>query len=83
LPPAIRHAAEAIKANTDKQQDELGSICLEAHKLAVSIINTAEFQLGQREDPDAAGCRRIARQWDVVYVNDDSPRPSARSDSQP
>lgn len=68
---AKRKAAEAAKANTDKQQNELGALYPDAQKLAVSIINTVEFQLSQREDLDDAGCRRIARQWGVVYLNDD------------
>lgn len=64
-------ASEVAKANTGKQQTELAAIYPDAQKLAVSIINTVEFTLGEREDLDDPGRRRIARLWGVVYVNDD------------
>lgn len=66
-----RAASEAAKLHTDTQQGELAVLYTEAQKLAVSIINTIEFHLGERPDLDDAGRRRIARHWGVVYVNDD------------
>jgi len=77
---AKRAAAEAAKLNTDTQQGELAALYPEAQKLAVSLINTVEFQLGERDDLDAAGRRRIARLWGVVYINDDG---SAAEESPP
>jgi len=68
---AKRAASEAAKLNTDTQQGELAALYPEAQKLAVSLINTVEFNLGEREDLDDAGRRRIARAWGVVYVNED------------
>lgn len=68
---SIRAAAEAAKLNTDTQQNELAALYPEAQKLAVSLINTIEFNLGERDDLDDAGRRHIARLWGVVYINDD------------
>ena len=68
---AKRSASEAAKLNTDTQQGELAALYPEAQKLAVSIINTVEFNLGERDDLDDSGRRRIARAWGVVYVNED------------
>jgi hypothetical protein len=68
---AKRAASEAAKLNTDTQQGELAALYPEAQKIAVSLINTIEFNLGEREDLDDAGRRRIARAWGVVYVNED------------
>ena len=66
-----RAASETAKLHTDTQQGELASLYPEAQKLAVSLINTIEFHLAERDDLDAPGRRRIARAWGVVYVNDD------------
>lgn len=69
---AAAHAAsETAKQNTDTQQGELAALYPEAQRLAVSLINTIEYQLGERPDLDAPGRRRIARAWGVVYINDD------------
>ena len=68
---AKRAASEAAKLFTDTQEGELAAIYPEAQKLAVSLINTVEFNLGEREDLDDSGQRRIARVWGVVYVNSD------------
>jgi hypothetical protein len=66
-----RAAAEAAKLDTDTEQGEAAAMYPEAQKLAVSIINTIEFHLSEREDLDAPGRRHIARAWGVVYINDD------------
>jgi hypothetical protein len=54
----------------------------EAQKLAVSRINTIEFNLSERSDLDDAGRRRIACAcaWVVVYVYEDG---SATKDEAP
>ena len=66
-----RAAAETAKLHTDTEEGELAILYPAAQKLAVSLINTIEFHLAEREDLDAPGRRRIARAWGVVYVNDD------------
>jgi len=68
---AKRTASETAKDKTDREQNELSALYAEAQKLAVSIVNTVEFRLGERDDLDDAGRRRIARLWGVVYVNSD------------
>jgi hypothetical protein len=68
---AARAASETAKLYTDTQQGELATLYPEAQALAVSLINTIEYQLGERLDLDAPGRRRIARAWGVVYINDD------------
>jgi hypothetical protein len=68
---AARAASETAKLNTDTQQGELAALYPEAQALAVSLINTVEYHLGERPDLDAPGRRRIARAWGVVYINDD------------
>ena len=68
---AKRAAAETAKLDTDTEQNEVAALYPEAHALAVSIINTIEFNLSERPDLDAPGRRRIARAWGVVYINDD------------
>jgi hypothetical protein len=68
---AKRAASETAKLNTDTQEGELAALYPEAQKLAVSLINTIEFTLGEREGLDDSGMRRIARAWGVVYVNED------------
>ncbi len=68
---AARAASETAKLNTDTQQGELAVLYPAAQALAVSIINTIEYQLGERTDLDAPGRRRIARAWGVIYINDD------------
>jgi hypothetical protein len=64
-------ASETAKLNTDTQQGELAVLYPEAQALAVSLINTIEYNLGERLDLDAPGRRHIARAWGVVYINDD------------
>jgi hypothetical protein len=68
---AKRAAAETAKLHTDTQQGEAAAMYPEAHALAVSILNTIEFNLSERPELDAAGRRRIARAWGAVYINDD------------
>ena len=68
---AARAASETAKLNTDTQQGELAVLYPAAQALAVSIINTIEYNLGERSDLDAPGRRRIARAWGVIYINDD------------
>jgi len=75
-----RAASEAAKLNTDTQEGELARLYPEAQKLAVSLINTIEFNLDERANLDDAGRRRIARQWGVVYVNNDG---TAAQDPEP
>ena len=68
---AAHAASETAKLNTDTQQGELAVLYPAAQALAVSLINTIEFNLAERTDLDAPGRRRIARAWGVVYINDD------------
>jgi len=68
-------ASDRAKAFTDQQQNELALIYPEAQKLAVSICNTVEFNLGERDGLDAAGQRAIARKWGVVYIYDSNETP--------
>jgi hypothetical protein len=64
-------ASQQAQAFTDLQQNELAAIYPAAQKLAVSICNTVEFNLGERDDLDDAGRRNIAVLWGVVYIYDD------------
>lgn len=64
----LHRQSEAAKAHTDRQQEELGALYPEAQKLAVSICNTVEFNLSEREALESGGRRRIARLWGVVYI---------------
>ncbi|MES2440391.1 MAG: hypothetical protein V4584_15080 [Verrucomicrobiota bacterium] len=68
---AKRAASETAKLTTDTEQGQAAGLYPEAHALAVSILNTVEFQLSERPELDAPGRRRIARAWGAVYVNDD------------
>jgi hypothetical protein len=48
-------ASQSAQAFTDQQQNELAALYPDAQKLAVSICNTVEYNLGEREDLDDAG----------------------------
>jgi hypothetical protein len=41
----------------------------------MSLCNTIEFNLSEREGLDAAGQRVIARNWGVVYIYDHNETP--------
>lgn len=64
-------ASQQAQAFTDQQQNELAAIYPAAQKLAVSICNTVEFNLSERDTLDDAGRRVIATRWGVVYIYDD------------
>ncbi len=68
---AKRAAAETAKLTTDTEQGEAAAMYPEAHALAISILNTIDFNLSERPELDAPGRRRIARAWGAVYLNDD------------
>lgn len=71
----LRKAGLAAQTRTDREQNEVAPVYAEAQKLAVSICNTVEFRLNEREDLDAPGRRRIARRWGVVYLYDKDETP--------
>jgi hypothetical protein len=64
-------ASQSAQAFTDQQQNELAAIYPDAQKLAVSLCNTVEFNLGERDGLDDAGRRNIAVRWGVDYIYDD------------
>ena len=68
---AKRATAETAKLATDTEQNQAAALYPEAYALAVSILNTIEFNLSERPDLDGPGRRRIARAWGAVYINDD------------
>lgn len=73
----LRSKSQQAQAETDREQNEAAALYPEAQKLAVSICNTVEFQLNERDDLDAPGRRRIARDWGVVYVYEPGETPDA------
>lgn len=72
---AQHQASDQAQAFTDQQQNELALLYPAAQKLAVSLCNTIEYQLGERDGLDAAGRRAIARKWGVVYIYDHNETP--------